>query len=132
MSRRPIQVKSYIGTRWHWLDLICTEYLSWIYYFSYYIRIKIYSCLGLWIFINLIWHHYNPINFKPSLVIVRLFWIKRIGSIINYSNNHYWTMRLLFLPHPKGQIKIITFLLLAVKEKFADSLLWNYSNIKWG
>ena len=106
-----------------------TAYLLWIYYFSYYIRVKIYSCLGLWIFNNLIWHYYHPININLVCSVGRLFLINRIGSIINYSNNHYWTTRLLFLPHPKGQIKIITFLLLAVKEKFADSFFYHEWNL---
>ncbi len=102
-----------------------TAYLSWICYFSYYIRVKIYSYLSLLIFNNLIWHYYHPINSNLVCSVGRLFLINRRGSIINYSYNHYWTTRLCFYLFQKDQIKIITFSLLAVKEKFSNSFIMN-------
>ena len=101
-----------------------TAYLSWICYFSYYVRVKIYSYLSLLIFNNLIWHYYHPINFNLVCSVGRLFLINRIGSIINYSYNHYWTTRLCFYLFQKDQIKIITFSLFAVNCIFIINLLF--------
>ena len=86
----------------------------------YHIRIKIYSCLGICIFINL--YMALSINVKNLRVIREVIFSQMHRSTMNWKCNHYWTMRPFILPFLKGQVKIIIFLHLAV-GKFGNSLL---------
>ena len=88
----------------------------------YHIRIKIYSCLGICIFINL--YMALSINVKSLRVIREVIFSQMHRSTMNWKCNHYWTTRPIFYPFYKDKLRLSYLHLAAGKFNNCSFLSW--------